>query len=229
MNKREKNEIVLFQRQPLGFQITMPRLSNAGFRNTSSQISASATTNGKHIVCASEDSHVYIWKHNADSQSSRRSKSSISITQSYEHFPCPGVTAAIPWPSARNSMPGAENQNRRGCLESPGHPILDSNHNLFSDRASVTWPEEKLLVSSAQNTPRRGTDVKNGGIHLPGGDSAWGMVIVAAGRGGQIKTFQNFGFPLKNVADLFNEGKGFRGLMGSKLIPHEEEERCFIP
>lgn len=166
-----------------------------GFRNTSSQISASATTNGKHIVCASEDSHVYIWKHSADSQSSRRSKSSISNTPSYEHFPCPGVTAAIPWPSAHNSMPGAKNPNRHCCLESPGQPILNSNPNLFSDRASVTWPEEKLLDSSARNTPRRSTDIKSG-IHLLG-DSAWGMVIVTAGRGGQIKTFQNFGFPVR--------------------------------
>ncbi|KAM0945718.1 putative transcription factor WD40-like family [Dioscorea sansibarensis] len=33
-----------------------------GHRNTSSQIAASYTSDGKYVVCASEDSHVYIWK-----------------------------------------------------------------------------------------------------------------------------------------------------------------------
>lgn len=163
-----------------------------GFRNTSSQISASSTTNGKYIICASEDSHVYLWKHIPDSQSNRRSKSSINTTQSYELFSCPDVTAAIPWPITYNSTPGASNQNGHDCFESPGQSILNSNTNLFSDRASVTWPEEKLLASSARNNPRSGADR----THLLS-SSAWGMVIVTAGRRGRIKTFQNFGFPVR--------------------------------
>jgi WD40 repeat protein len=67
-----------------------------GFRNSSSQISASLTANGKYVVSASEDSQVYIWKNDGDSRPSRTK--GLTVTQSYEHFHCQDVSAAIPWP-----------------------------------------------------------------------------------------------------------------------------------
>ncbi|GAV89678.1 WD40 domain-containing protein [Cephalotus follicularis] len=67
-----------------------------GFRNTNSQISASLTANGKYIVSASEDSYVYIWKHETDSRPSRNK--GVTVTRSYEHFHCQDVSVAIPWP-----------------------------------------------------------------------------------------------------------------------------------
>ncbi|KAH0456975.1 hypothetical protein IEQ34_014882 [Dendrobium chrysotoxum] len=192
-----------------------------GFRNTSSQISASLTINGKYIICASEDSHVYIWRHETDSRPNR-SKVKINATQTYEHFHCRDVTAAIPWinPTSTYNTPGETTpsgfnnpnvlcQNSKLSLqlfaETNGHEsidsprqdgILGSNTNHFSDRASATWPEEKLLLSSKQSSPESCTDSCNGGIHLQN-KSAWGLVIVTATRGGQIKTFQNFGFPVR--------------------------------
>ncbi|PKU69294.1 WD repeat-containing protein 44-like isoform X1 [Dendrobium catenatum] len=173
-----------------------------GFRNTSSQISASLTANGNYAVCASEDSHVYVWSHCFDPQPRPKCNGSKNITQSYEHFQCRDVTAAIPWPNTCNLTPGSTppggNQNSYGAIDSPGQAIPNSSAaNLFGDRASATWPEEELTVSSTSSSPRSGTDPKNGGIHLLR-NSAWGMVIVTAGRGGQIRTFQNFGFPVKS-------------------------------
>uniref|UniRef100_A0A453DG77 Uncharacterized protein n=1 Tax=Aegilops tauschii subsp. strangulata TaxID=200361 RepID=A0A453DG77_AEGTS len=70
-----------------------------GFRNTSSQISASVAPNGKYVVCASEDSHVYVWRHDNSSHPSR-SRSAVDVTNSYEHFHCRDVTVAITWPGA---------------------------------------------------------------------------------------------------------------------------------
>ncbi|KAI0509968.1 hypothetical protein KFK09_010568 [Dendrobium nobile] len=173
-----------------------------GFRNTNSQISASLTANGNYAVCASEDSHVYVWSHCFDPQPRPKCNGSKNITQSYEHFQCRDVTAAIPWPNTCNLTPGStppgRNQNSYGAIDSPGQAIPNSSAaNLFGDRASATWPEEELVVSSTSSSPRSGTDLKNGGIHLLR-NSAWGMVIVTAGRGGQIRTFQNFGFPVKS-------------------------------
>lgn len=169
-----------------------------GFRNTSSQISASLTANGKYAICASEDSHVYVWRYRSDCQPRRRSNGNINATQSYEHFRCRDVTAAIPWPNACNSTPrGGGNQSGHGSIESPGQAILNSSASLFVDRASATWPEEKLMLSSSTaSSPRSSSERNNGGAHLLS-NSAWGMVIVTAGRGGQIRTFQNFGFPVK--------------------------------
>ncbi|XP_010935623.1 uncharacterized protein [Elaeis guineensis] len=190
-----------------------------GFRNTSSQISASLAANGKYVVCASEDSHVYVWRYDADTQPSR-SKGVVGVTQSYEHFNCQDVTVAVTWPgtsTGRLSRVNSHNQNGPDGVSKAGPGVLagtneygspflpvyecngsslnsitlDANSNNFSDRASATWPEEKLT----NNSPQSNGEFFNEVMRMPS-RSAWGMVIVTAGGGGEIRTFQNFGFPL---------------------------------
>ncbi|CAA6662682.1 unnamed protein product [Spirodela intermedia] len=123
-----------------------------GFLNTSSQISASLTPDGKYVVCASEDSHVYVWR------------AAAATTRSYELFHCRDVSAAIAWPGAGR----------------------------FSGGAAATWPEEKLLAATGKQSPPRRSAAAP--AETP---PAWGMVIVTACRGGEIRIFQNFGFPLR--------------------------------
>ncbi|XAR56562.1 hypothetical protein NMG60_11037100 [Bertholletia excelsa] len=198
-----------------------------GFRNTNSQISASLTTNGKYVVCASEDSHVYIWKHEGDSRPSR--SKGVSATQSYEHFHCQDVTVAIPWPglsdwwgfqetwsvehnqlddhldeaSTANHPPtpveiigNDTSQLNSGFLGSPFHGTISSATNSYIfDKISATWPEEKLMLAAKKSSsPRVSVDFSNG---VGQGRSAWGMVIVTAGLRGEIRTFQNFGLPVR--------------------------------
>lgn len=195
-----------------------------GFRNTNSQISASLTANGKYVVSASEDSHVYIWKHEAESRPSR--SKGVTITHSYEHFHCQDVSVAIPWPgigdswclqdevqtglgngldevSTANHPPtpveeatGNEGSwSASGCTNSPLHGTISSaSNNYFFDRISATWPEEKLLLATRNRSPRVSVDFSNG---VSQNMSAWGMVIVTAGLRGEIRTFQNFGLPIR--------------------------------
>ncbi|KAJ3692954.1 hypothetical protein LUZ60_012049 [Juncus effusus] len=117
-----------------------------GFKNTSSQISASISSNGKYVISASEDSNIYIWRYPQPTPSSPvvkpkpSSSPAVNLTQSYEHFHCRHVTVAVTWP---------------GDLKE-------------SQLGGDTW-QERL---------------------------AWGMVIVTAGRAGEVKVFQNFGFPV---------------------------------
>ncbi|KAK1289068.1 hypothetical protein QJS10_CPB18g01466 [Acorus calamus] len=96
-----------------------------GFRNTSSQISASLTANGKYVICASEDSHVYVWRYDSNSRPNR-TKVVVSITQSYEHFHCQDVSVAIPWPgfSADDSTETNENQINGINEDSETDPIF---------------------------------------------------------------------------------------------------------
>ncbi|KAG2652608.1 hypothetical protein PVAP13_1NG367500 [Panicum virgatum] len=68
-----------------------------GFRNTSSQISACLAGNGRYIISASEDSHVYMWRNNDDFEPSRK-KGTVSVTNTHEHFHCKSVTVAVTWP-----------------------------------------------------------------------------------------------------------------------------------
>ncbi|KAF8411176.1 hypothetical protein HHK36_003719 [Tetracentron sinense] len=198
-----------------------------GFRNTTSQISASLTENGKYVVCASEDSHVYVWKHEGDFRSSR--SKGVTVTRSYEHFHCQDVSVAIPWPGIggtwemQDSCIGEQTElgNQQNevftanhpptpveetieherspsaswCTNSPLHGIISSaNNSYFLDRISATWPEEKLVVATKNRSPRGSVDFSNG---IMQGRSAWGMVIVTAGLGGEIKVFQNFGLPVR--------------------------------
>ncbi|KAI4322913.1 hypothetical protein L6164_022563 [Bauhinia variegata] len=198
-----------------------------GLRNPNSQISASLTTNGKYIVSASEDSHVYIWKNEADCRPNR--SKGVTVTQSYEYFHCKDVSVAIPWPgmgdtwgthdtlsgeqtgddnnldeiSSANHPPTPVEENfgtdgsrsASGCNNSPLHATIASTTNsYFFDRISATWPEEKLLVAARNRSPRVSMDISSG---LSQNMSAWGMVIVTAGLRGEIRTFQNFGLPLR--------------------------------
>lgn len=197
-----------------------------GFRNTNSQISATLTANGKYVVSASEDSHVYIWKHEADSRPSR--SKSVTVTRSYEHFHCHNASVAVSWPGVGDSwelQDGEQNgleldnnpdevstanhpptpveeangndvsRSASGCTNSPLHGTISSASNsYFFDRISATWPEEKLLLATKKRSPRVSFDFSNGVIpNIP----AWGMVIVTAGLGGEIRTFQNFGLPIR--------------------------------
>uniref|UniRef100_A0A6M2EQ46 Anaphase-promoting complex subunit 4 WD40 domain-containing protein n=1 Tax=Populus davidiana TaxID=266767 RepID=A0A6M2EQ46_9ROSI len=197
-----------------------------GFRNTNSQISASLTTNGKYVVSASEDSYVYVWKHEGDSRLSR--SKGVTITRSYEHFLCQDVSVAIPWPGMadtwglQDTLSGEQNgldnhldevsivnhpptpveeasnegsQSLTGCTNSPMNGIISSATNgYFFDRISATWPEEKLDLATRTRSHHASVDISNG---LSQNVSAYGMVIVTAGLRGEIRTFQNFGLPVR--------------------------------
>ncbi|KAI3753775.1 hypothetical protein L2E82_25837 [Cichorium intybus] len=194
-----------------------------GFRNANSQISAYLASNGRYVVSASEDSHVYVWRHEGDSRASRTK--GVTVTQSYEHFHCQDVSMAIPWPGMSDTCWGFEN-NFSGDQEdeavaavgsatatanhhnpptpengSHGSPvngtITSATNGYFFDRISATWPEEKLVLATKNRgqSPRTSVDFSNGVGQ--GGKSAWGMVIVTAGLRGEIRTFQNFGTPVR--------------------------------
>lgn len=67
-----------------------------GLQNRNSQTSASISLSGMHIICASEDSRVCIWKY-YDSGSYPVQKQK-TLSGSYEDFSAQQVSVAIPWP-----------------------------------------------------------------------------------------------------------------------------------
>ncbi|KAI7729782.1 hypothetical protein M8C21_014314 [Ambrosia artemisiifolia] len=64
-----------------------------GYKHINSQISADFSPDGKYIISASEDSQVYIWRHEEV-----KGKHKHLIIKSYEHFPCKEVSVTTPWP-----------------------------------------------------------------------------------------------------------------------------------
>ncbi|KAL2336660.1 hypothetical protein Fmac_011106 [Flemingia macrophylla] len=255
-----------------------------GFRNTNSQITASFTTNGRYIICASEDSQVYVWKHEETRSAGTGKAKTVLVNQSHEHFPCKDVSVAIPWPGTvrgdpppipgpnpkKNTKPQKDQDTASGSTNKSMLPPLPkkSNNNATesspdspqnNDPAAISRTESGIgdslgnskrmmppLPKKSNNQPAESDNVEeeleaisrtdtglgdsfaSGSSSLRYGDSAsisaaaspstssmssnysscdgsngastmhpsaWGLVIVTAGFGGEIRCYQNFGLP----------------------------------
>ncbi|XP_055811647.1 uncharacterized protein LOC129881477 [Solanum dulcamara] len=224
-----------------------------GFRNTSSQIAASFSSDGKYVISASEDSHVYIWKREEPKSPRGKVRTSTSV-QAHERFHCKDVSVAMPWPgSVKNEPPLVEMHSKRHSKRflPPQYPTVGSptkensdvanskrhtpplpNKSNALERVPGSQEEEELAQLSrtdSGNGPRE--SFTSGSSSNRFGDSpsisastssrshswssswsqdgsnnhgsnviqatAWGMVIVTASLGGEIRIYQNFGLPLK--------------------------------
>ncbi|CAA7403581.1 unnamed protein product [Spirodela intermedia] len=229
-----------------------------GFRNTSSQMSASCTADGNYVICASEDSNVYVWKREEPRSAGSMGKGKTWITtRSHEHFHCKDVSVAIPWPPSSNNK--IEPPLLSSCLRQHGHQLPLRSPGSQQPLSSIITAAEDVSVSSRmspgpplakkhsleQTPPCLEEDLSNPSHSGPlsGGSSssfstsswlmsgalssisalntftssslpslrwhsgsnnrstngpsstAWGLVVVTAGLGGEIKIFQNFGLP----------------------------------
>ncbi|KAL6868221.1 hypothetical protein ACP4OV_015066 [Aristida adscensionis] len=212
-----------------------------GFKNTSSQISASYTADGRYVVCASEDSHVYLWRRGGPPGSGAGAGGGASgaaaggggvsvgigvraktwlTSRSYEYFFCRDVSAAVPWPGSPSSS-RARSAPSSGCGGGGDTPSRSGR----SDGGATSTSSSSSAGAAAKKPgaprghgdagvpwrPKSGPMTFTGG-HLPpdmskrdtsarwhggaGGGNAWGMVVVTASRGGEIRVYQNFGLPL---------------------------------
>ncbi|XP_075501471.1 uncharacterized protein LOC142539715 [Primulina tabacum] len=173
------------------------------------QMSASFTSNGRHIVSVGDNSRVYLW--NYDDPSIQKIKHTKSI-RSCEHLFIEGVSVAIPWKDLDTDCNMFPLQN---CLKaSPRSWDLErfSLANWFSmdssSRGSVTWPEEKLPLWDPLSSENDCHPCKECGDHIHQEllhknnsrivSATWGLVFVTAGWDGTIRTFHNYGLPVQN-------------------------------
>lgn len=170
-----------------------------GVAKSGSQMSASFTSSGRHIVSIGEDSRVYLW--NYDDPCIQMSKQTKS-TRSCESFVCEGASVVLSWsdPAMEESCLACASPTSvlaHDHLEpSPG--IWDSERfslaNWFSmdtsSRGSATWPEEKLPSTEGdwQQCNGHGSRIMS---------ASWGLVFVTAGQEGTIRTFHNYGLPVR--------------------------------
>ncbi|KAJ4971915.1 hypothetical protein NE237_005014 [Protea cynaroides] len=239
-----------------------------GFRNTNSQISASFTVDGKYVVSASEDSHIYVWKHDDTKNVGSGKSKGLITTRSYEQFHCKDVSIAIPWPgctkyepptvslqakknpkrsllpplppsgvSNSNSEDGSMNNSNRknlpplpkknsilerasSCSEeelNKGHFRSDSDiseSSSFTSASGSLKDGESCSLSALGNSASASSSSSSSLSWFDAGNSngnnciqatAWGLVVVAAGLGGELRIYQNFGVPvrLKSQTNLF--------------------------
>ncbi|KAJ0234922.1 Uncharacterized protein HA466_0270350 [Hirschfeldia incana] len=151
-----------------------------GFKNTCSQMTASYTLDAKHIVCASEDSQVYVWKHE-EPRLGITGRKTIAMCTSYEAFPCKDVSVAIPWhgvvkgepppthskKNPKKSSTTTTQENAAGGRKSGGLPPLPKKNN---DDGPTEEHQEDEPATATTLTPQNETE-NNTGETLKPGDS----------------------------------------------------------
>ncbi|KAF8110630.1 hypothetical protein N665_0081s0060 [Sinapis alba] len=163
--KQSKNKITSFQFSPVNPSEVLVTSADSririldgsevihkfkGFRNTSSQISASYSQDGKYIICASEDSQVYMWKRNSNRTSSETGRRSSNKTQSHEHFECKNVSAAVPWHGhVRGEPPPVQMHSKR-------HSKRISTSSQPSSAVSSPTREETSAASAPNRNKKQG-------------------------------------------------------------------------
>ncbi|KAF5478025.1 hypothetical protein F2P56_004618 [Juglans regia] len=194
-----------------------------GIRNAGSQMSASFTLDGTHIVSASDDSNVYIWNFTHQDRTSSRART-VWCSESFQSH---NASIAIPW-SGIQTMSGTllsprlsadiwgssiksgwklrnldEHSSENLSLSSPDCFSLGRGFLLESvPKGSATWPEEKLsnsgpitispaMCKSEYKILRSACQSMSSSPHM------WGLVVVTAGWDGRIRTYHNYGLPMR--------------------------------
>lgn len=188
-------------------------LNVVGLPKSGSQMSASFSSTGRHIISVGEDCRVYVW--NYDGLCTPSSKH-IKSVRSCEHFFSQGVSVAVPWSGIGKELRGFISCSLRshGLMEEGASWRRDSEHFslgswFFMDGpcrgGSATWPEEKLPfwdVGITENEYQNQHCVDEQHRLIDTNDhtalsEAWGLVIVTAGWDGKIRTFHNYGLPIR--------------------------------
>ncbi|KAA8526110.1 hypothetical protein F0562_007790 [Nyssa sinensis] len=191
-----------------------------GVRNPGSQVPASFTSDGKHIVSASDDSNVYVWNYISEDKSSGRAKNISSC----ENFLSHNALIALPWcgMKAMSGSPASptflgddllgsilkngkskcdEDLHHRMPLSSPDYSYLNRGFFLVPlSKGSATWPEEKLPSPSpaAVSPTMCKSEYKflKSACRNISSSHMWDLVIVTAGLDGRIRTYHNYGLPI---------------------------------
>ncbi|KAL1565503.1 WD repeat-containing protein 44-like [Salvia divinorum] len=166
-----------------------------GPRNAGNPSAASFTSDGNHILSASDDSNVYMWNYSGRGESFSQSKP----VRSFERFSS-DASVAITWPGF--------NARERDGLKSDTNPLpfsssssLPLGEGCFLDSASkgsaATWPEDKLPVSNPTSlTSKSQYKLLKTCCQNALNSHAWGLVIVTSGWDGRIRSFHNYGLPV---------------------------------
>ncbi|CAH9089594.1 unnamed protein product [Cuscuta epithymum] len=179
-----------------------------GSRNGASQVPATFTSDGKHVVSISEDSNVHVWNFENESGNKKNIWSS-------ESFYSNEASIAIPWcgfESNSTSLPGgrplSNGEADEGFTKGPGSADCFSlSRGFFLDsltnKVSPAWPEETLSEESSPvmispSIPKPDYKIlKNAWQSAYESPNLWGNVVVTAGLDGRIRTFLNYGLPTR--------------------------------
>ncbi|XP_021767829.1 WD repeat-containing protein 44-like isoform X2 [Chenopodium quinoa] len=155
-----------------------------------SKVYASFTADGKHIISATDDSNAYIWSH---INNERTTNSKPKNIWSSESFSSPNALIAVPW-HGFTSNPDIKSSTTR----QPSTP----RHKQESSVSSGNYCSvKKDKGSSTAVLPAKGDIdyefLRNVCESILSGSHMWGLVIVTGGKDGFIRTYHNYGLPVR--------------------------------
>ncbi|XP_030454081.1 uncharacterized protein LOC115675515 [Syzygium oleosum] len=194
-----------------------------GLRSSGGPMIATFTSDGKHVISASEDSNVHIWNYAGQDKTSSRVKNIWSC----ESFWSSNASVALPWCGIRTvpealAPPSRGEESRASCAENgENHHRLEEyfqkmppySPDCFSlsrgfflellPKGSATWPEEKFSDSSqtmvsSQAISKMESKFLKSACHRVLSSHMWGLVIVTAGWDGRIRTYHSYGLPVRS-------------------------------
>ncbi|KAL7609968.1 hypothetical protein Lser_V15G10059 [Lactuca serriola] len=196
-----------------------------GNRSSGSQMSACFTSDGKHIISSADDSNVYIWNHITSDKLFTKPKSNSSFenfmsqntTMAIPWCGIKSIAAALPSPRFtlnnnnrnNNSNSNSNSHNNvvipRSTIDSPRMPSPSTNRGFFLEsllKGPPTWPAETLPDStqvSVSPSMRKSEYrfLKSAYQSTFVAPHMWGLVVVAAGWDGRIRTYLNYGLPIR--------------------------------
>ncbi|TYK23524.1 WD repeat-containing protein 44 [Cucumis melo var. makuwa] len=138
-----------------------------GFRNTSSQITASFSQDGKYVICASEDSQVFVWKREEPRNPS--GKKGLMAIRGHEHFPCKDVSVAIPWPGMISGEPplvqmNSKRHSKRGSSQpasASSSPTRDETNSIANNKKQLPPLPKKNNNAVENNNNNNNTNNNN--------------------------------------------------------------------
>ncbi|XP_057510620.1 uncharacterized protein LOC130793001 [Actinidia eriantha] len=173
-----------------------------------SQVTASFTADGRHVVSAGEDSNVYVWDSISEGRTSPRAKKVYSC----ERFLSQNTSIAIPWCgmeaiSGSQSTPctGDDLEDFINSMPLSSRDCFSMTRGLFLEslpKGSATWPEEKLpnsreMMAVSPTMRRSEHKLLRSAYQNMVSSHSWGLVIVTAGLDGRIRTYHNYGLPIR--------------------------------
>ncbi|KAJ3675144.1 hypothetical protein LUZ60_004186 [Juncus effusus] len=161
-----------------------------GIRRSKSLSTPTLTSDGRHIISISDQSCVHIF--NSADFTNAPSKKNKPSNKSCETFFSPNASIAVPFPGFDFDRvkvnPGRVNEIRNPLrqISDPVRECLPFGSCFFPvGSPAVTWPEEKLSLKNMKD------------LFLSENLGAWNTVVLTAGADGVIRSFHNYGFPVR--------------------------------
>jgi WD repeat-containing protein 44 len=150
-----------------------------GNENSSSQIRASFSDDGKYIICGSEDRRTYIWPTGAVDKEGKRALEELETRTDI-------VTCAIMAPTSTKQLLGFSGDPLYDLCNPPPITLVSQLNSARSSKVSFHQKDQK----AADSTPTATNATKGSPAYLARSAHPDGNIILAADYSGRIKVFR---------------------------------------